>query len=135
MKTLIWTTRRYAAFSLVEVLMTLALCTLLLTVTLPVYHAHMRTTHRQQTLLTLAQAVNQLQMNYHLDHTYTQTSLDNLHLTPTAHASYRFQLLTDDHHFQLQAIPQGTQTGDACGTLSVDETNRVRSIQTCELGL
>ena|SRR3990167_2861605 len=114
-----------AAFSLLELLITLALCAILLASTSPLYQTHIRTTYRQQTLLTLGNGAHQLDQYYMVHHTYTQASLEDVQIHNTPQAPYRFVLLTEDTSFQLQAIPQGTQTRDRCGTLSIDNTNRI----------
>ncbi|WP_295546824.1 type IV pilin protein [uncultured Pseudacidovorax sp.] len=118
-----------AGFTLLELLVVLAMATLLTVMALPAYQDHVRRTHRAAAQLTLMEAEHHLHRYHTARLSFVGATLpDALSRVPiTGPAVYRVTLSLDagqPQRFTLTATPVGTMSNDRCGTLSVDQTGR-----------
>lgn len=124
-------------FSLMELLVTLAIVALLSAWALPHVQAQMQRARRIDATTTLLQAANWMeraataQGPYPLDEAHGGPDLpEALRQSPGGH--YRLALeASDGQSFTLTAWPQGAQTRDACGWLRLDALG-TRSAQSGE---
>lgn len=115
-------------FSLIELLVVLAIVGLLLAATLPQYQTYVRRAHRVQATATLLQAASWLERMataqglYPTDTSSGGTGLpEALRHSPQEH--YAITLVsTNGQHFTLTATPQGEQAQDTCGALTLTDT-------------
>jgi type IV pilus assembly protein PilE len=114
--------KRISGFTLVELLVCLALIGILLGIALPVYQEHIQRVRRvdaQQSLVELAQSLERF---YTSRGTYVGATLP-FEQSPrdTGKAFYRLGFASgpDEAGYVLQAEPVGAMAGDACGVLTL----------------
>lgn len=124
-------------FTLIELMITVAVIAVLAAIALPSYNQYVLRSHRAEaknTLLTIAQ---RLEQNYTLAASYALTqaavAIDNttiagwgLSQTPLSGAArynITFQAAPTATTFTLIATPTGAQTNDTCGILLIDNRN------------
>lgn len=118
--------RSQRGFSLIELLITLAIAAILTAVALPNYQAYMRHARRIEATATLLQAANWLERAATATGEYPQASADGSVALPSslqqsANGHYLVTWQTNTAQgFVLIAQPQGEQARDACGWLSLD---------------
>lgn len=122
--------RPAGGFSLVEVMLVMALITLLISLAVPAYREQVARAHRVVAISALLQAaacqarVQQASGHY-----------DTGRCRPSAGARYRFNYLDpiDATGYELRAEPLGGQALDHCGWLSLDHFGR-RNVEHAEAG-
>ncbi len=127
--------RKSMGFSLIELLIAIAVLGILAAVAYPSYAEHVRKTRRVETQTLMMDVVTR-QQQYMLDVRSYAANVSDLGVTVPAQVSDAYTLtLTLSAAgavpaFTLTAVPKGAQTKEACGTLSV--TNRaVKSPAQC----
>lgn len=117
------------AFTLLELVITIAIIGIVAAIGIPLYKQHMAVTHRadgQIALLKLATAME----NYYLkQHTYNGANFHNLEQADTSPEGYytlAIALENDGQSYQLKAIPVGQQAklDTQCGTLQLSTDGR-----------
>lgn len=113
-------------FSLIELMIALAIAGVLLAVAFPSYQDHIRRGRRadtQQFMMNLAQ----LNQRYFMDNRDYTTTTSDLAPTPTSVSDYYTVTIAVDagppRKFTVTAAPAGAQVGDKCGTLTINSTN------------
>jgi type IV pilus assembly protein PilE len=122
------TTPLQRGFSLIELMVALVIIAILVAVAVPQYQQYVQRARRAEASATLLQAASWLervataQGSYPLDTESNGPGLPTaLQATPNGH--YLLTLhSTDGGHFTLTATPQGGQTNDSCGALTLTET-------------
>lgn len=117
------TLRSSAAFSLLELLVVLAIISILLAVLYPSYRQHLLKMHRAQAKVDLVAIGHRLEHFYTLQHSYAKATLATLDFAP-AQQYYHYALEAEDEYYKISAIPQGSQQQDACGTLTYDAAGK-----------
>lgn len=118
--------KTYQGFSLLELMIAVAIVGILALLAYPMYQGHMRRARRSDAKTTLLNLANQLEEQYTLQNSYKGASLSHLgQPTLIAHGHYRLEL-TDlaNNNYLLKAIPAGSQIKDECGTLAIDAYGR-----------
>lgn len=108
-------------FTLLEILLVMALIGLLASVSYPLYTHHLLGVRRHHAHIILWTIALHMETYYNAHNSYEGASLTAL---PTSTEIDHYQLrlqVTDSQHYRLQAIPIGTQTKDPCGTLELTE--------------
>lgn len=116
--------RQNSGFSLIEIMVVLAIVGILASIALPAYTDHSRKTRRAAGTACLSAAAQQLERRYTTELTYatapaiaTLTSI----CEPDTLTFYTFSRTVDVKTYTISAAPTGKQSGDSCGTLSVNQ--------------
>lgn len=122
---------RQRGFTLIEVMIVVAIVAILASVALPSYQESVRRSNRAQATATLLEASNWLQRNYTIANTYvlpttpaTTLATAGFGQSPkdgTAKYTITFSVAPSATGYTLQAVPAAT---DKCGTFTLDETGK-----------
>ena len=113
-------------FTLIELMIAVVIVALLVGVALPYYRDQVRRTKRAECEVVLLKAASMLERYHSANHAYVfTTEVDNALRCPpdggTATYTITKKILATGG-FKLSATPTGGQTGDRCGTLTLDHT-------------
>jgi len=114
-------------FSLLELLIALAISAILITISYPIYRQEIIKTHRADGMVALAQLASTLEQYDTLHHSYVGATLATL--GSHAHSPdgfYRLQISSlTPTTYTIQATPIGSQQADqVCGSFILDQANR-----------
>ncbi len=108
-------------FTLIELMITVALIGILSMIALPIYSNHLVHAKRLQAEVALIQLANALENYFLVHHTYEKATLAQLALSDkVANVAYELQITSaDNQNYQLTAIPRGKQAqkDTACAAL------------------
>lgn len=120
--------RRVAGFTLIELMITVAVVAILATVALPAYQESVRKSRRAQAKADLVELAHNLERYHTVQNTYAASTLAFAQSPRegTAHYTLSFNEDPTGSTFDIQAIPVegGSQAKDKCGTLTLDQAGR-----------
>lgn len=120
---------RRNGFTLIELMITVAIVAILAAIAYPSYTQHVQKGRRENAKAELLSYVQNLERYYAIHYKYTN-DLATLSLPSqipaNGDAHYNVSLTADDTSYTLTATPDptGVQSGDKCGTLSIDHTGQ-----------
>lgn len=118
--------RRASGFSLIELMITVAVVAILAVVAFPSYQNHVRKTYRAQAKADLTEIAQLLERRHTVQNSYAGYSLP-FQQSPrdgTSRYTISFVGTPDGSSFKLQAAPGTGQDKDPCGTLTLDQAGR-----------
>lgn len=107
------------AFTLLELLIVLAIIGILSAISYPIYTAHIMKTHRATAKVNLLDLASRLEQYYVINNHYKDATLATLNFN-TEEKYYHYEIQSDADHYIIYAIPTNSQAKDSCGTLSYD---------------
>lgn len=115
-------------FSLLELLVTIALIAILTMISYPSYQHHLTAVKRKQAKITLFRLASRLEQYHALNATY-QHAYNYLHLDHfNQNKDYNFAIeRATINHYQLEAVPKGEQAkaDKQCATLRFNDQGKV----------
>ena len=121
-------TRTYtenSGFTLIETMVVVAIIGILAAVAYPSYQEHVRRTNRAEARGILLEMAQLLERNYTEANSYENLVLPVTQSPRTGTARYAIQFSADTparNAYTLEAVPEGSMAGDACGTLTLTQT-------------
>ncbi|RJX33294.1 MAG: type IV pilin protein [Oxalobacter sp.] len=119
---------RVAGVTLLEILISLAILSILAAIAYPSYVAHLRKAHRNDAKVVLMETVQYLERYYATHNTYVGAQVNAVSdVSPKnadlSQAKYRIRFIVEPTAttYSLQASPVNAQEADECGVLSVDQ--------------
>lgn len=111
-----------AGMTLIELMIVVAIASILATIAYPSYREHVIRTHRSEAKAELLQTQQALEKCFTRLHTYDGCNLID---HTTASGRYFIDISPLGQTFTVTAAPRGSQIGDVdCGTLSIDQRGR-----------
>jgi type IV pilus assembly protein PilE len=124
--------RRSRGFTLIELMITVAIVAILAAVALPAYKGQIARGKRSDVQSLLVEDAGYMQRYYEANNTYLSTgtganaispSLPNTRSPKSGNKNYDISIDSDNTSattFKLKAVPTGSMTGDKCGTYTID---------------
>lgn len=116
-------------YSLIEVLITLAIIAILATVPYPLYTHHIMSAHRKHAELILLSLAQQMENYYRLHGNYQKATLASLKVDTSNDPYYEFMVRhKGDQHYLLTAQPIKSQVNDECGLLEINDSGERKAL-------
>jgi type IV pilus assembly protein PilE len=113
-----------AGFTLIELMVSLAILAIVAAIAYPSYLSYMTKTRRSDGQTALLDLANRMERYFSMNNTYAGATLNNLGIgNNSAEGFYRLNINNlSGTTYTLEAIPQGAQASDTeCGTLTLDQ--------------
>jgi len=109
-------------FTLIELVVVIAIIAIISAIALPSYREHVRTARRTAAQGCLIEMAQSMERTYASRMTYAGAGIPNLACSAELNAFYNFSFSAGPAatSFTLQAAPIGAQSGDRCGSMSLD---------------
>lgn len=111
-------------FTLIEVMITLAIAAIIAMIAIPTYTRYLEKSRRTEGQTALLELASKMERYYTLNHTYVGATLSNVNM-PCASESGYYTLSMNNlsaSTYTLIALPAGAQSSDStCATLSITQ--------------
>lgn len=115
--------KRAQGFTLIELMIAVAIIGILASIALPAYQQYVLRANRADAQAILMETVQYMERWFTTNNSYAAAPLLSGQSPKTGTAKYTISFTAQSAAgYSLQAVPQGGQVADACGTLSVDQT-------------
>lgn len=111
-------------FSLIELLFTVGIIAILISITLPIYTSHIVKARRADAAIALTDLAGRMEQYYATENSYQDATLENLKINPAAwHNYYQLSIKASKDSYTLRATPIGDQAqkDQLCATLMLDQ--------------
>lgn len=112
--------KKHKGFSLVELMIAVAIVGILAAIAYPTYTSHMRKTRRNMAAACLQENAQYLQRWYTTRLTYVGAEAQPCEAELDPYYTVTVEV-TGARSFTATAAPKSSQSGDACGTLTLDD--------------
>ncbi len=122
------TLRGGRGFTLVELMVAVAIIGILASIALPAYRQYVLRANRADAQAILMETAQFMERYFTTNNTYEGAAVPAAQSPKTGTAKYNITLSAQSASgYTLQAAPQGGQTADACGTMTVNQTGATTS--------
>jgi len=114
-----------SGFTLIELMVVVAIVGILAAVAYPSYQEHVRRANRAEARGILLEMAQLLERNFTEASSYENFALPVSQSPRTGTARYTIQFSADTptrNTYTLEAVPEGSMAGDTCGTLTLTQT-------------
>lgn len=108
--------RHNSGFTLIEVMIVVAILGILSAIAYPSYLEHVRQSRRAECKTQMLSYASALERRFTIDNSYPADGLEGFSCNDS---NYTLTYEGDDDRFTLTATPTGAQSGDSCGVLSL----------------
>ena len=122
--------RLYVGFSLIELLIAIAIMGILASIAYPSYNHYIVKTRRSDAHTALLDLANRMERYFISHNTYAGATLSNMGVNAVTQSGYYTLAINNlsDNTYTLTAIPRGVQTEDSsCGTLGLNQLGQKTS--------
>lgn len=119
-------TRRIAGFTLIELMIVVAVVAILAAIAYPSYNDSVRKGRRGQAKADMMELAQRLERYRTVNNTYIGASQAGFTQSPTT-GTARYSIpavVTTQSTFTIRAVPQGGQASDPCGTLTLNQAGQ-----------
>lgn len=114
-------------FTLIELMIAVAVVALLAAIALPSYNESVRKSRRAQAKADIVEYAQQAERRFTVNNAYTGFDAGLATQSPReagSPARYNLNYAVTPTTFTITAVPVGSQASDRCGTLSIDQAGR-----------
>ncbi len=118
--------RRAAGFTLIELMIVVAIVAIIAAIAYPSFADQVRKSRRAQAKADLLELAQLAERSRTVRNTYAEFDLPFEQSPREGTARYLIQWVgdADASTFELEAVPQGSQAQDPCGTMSINQANQ-----------
>ena len=122
----------YRGFTLIELMIAVAILAIIMSVAIPNYQAYGMRTNRSEAISNMLELSQWMERQFTVFGSYNDSSIAASPITTSPKTAagggvtvnYLLSSISTTITYTINATPQGNQTNDTCGTLSIDQASR-----------